>query len=204
MSWVHDRKAGRGVLKSQDRQYRPSQTELKVLLLLRLVLESKEHSAPIVPNMAHPLVQKFYRGKAAPQMLDKKLTGPVAITNPNIGRAMLTRGEPETSAPAATGNQVNASLDPRLQGRLAHTKTSITPTAATFNLTDNTAQATGLVSNQNTNGGRMEERLQELEDELMKLKTENILKDREIRRLKTENGQLRGIGYDTGSKRPRV
>jgi len=203
MSWIHDRKAGRGVLKSQDRQYRPSQTELKVLLRMRLVLQSKEHGAPIIPNMAHPLVQKFYHGKAAPQMLGKKPTRPVAVPNPNIGRAMLMRGEPKTSTPATTGNQVNASLDPRLQGRLAHIKTSITPTAATSNLMNNTAQANGLVSNQNTNSGT-EERLHELEDEVMKLKTENILKDREIRRLKTENEQLRGIGYDTGSKRPRV
>jgi hypothetical protein len=49
---------------------------------------------------------------------------------------------------------------------------------------------------------RTEDRIQELEDEVLRLRMDVLLKDCEIMRLKSENEKLSGDGYERGSKRP--
>lgn len=178
-----------------------------ILLQMRLVLYAVGQSAPIIPNMANLFVQKFHRNKPAPQMLDRSLCDSIAIPKTDMGRTMLMRSDQRPSTLVMTGNYVSTSLDPRLQGRLPYSTTpnisNMTSLALSDGLADSNATSSAMASDQNTTRG-LEDRLQELEDEVMKLKTDNMLKDREIRRLTTENEQQRGIGYDTGMKRPRV
>ena len=47
-----------------------------------------------------------------------------------------------------------------------------------------------------------ESKMQQLEEEVLKLRMDNIAKDRELRRLQAEIEQLRGEGFQTGNKRP--
>jgi hypothetical protein len=44
----------------------PKRSTKFVLLKLQLIHDSSEHGVPIVPNMAHPLAEEFYRGKEVP------------------------------------------------------------------------------------------------------------------------------------------
>jgi hypothetical protein len=207
ISWFVDNKVDYVALKREGRQFRPSQTELEVLLRMQLVLDMPRHGAPIRPNMAHPLVQKFYRDKAVPQMLEKKLPKPLTAKQRADAYEEILRKEAQASAPAMTGFGVNASLDPRLQGNAACSNTPSMSRATPFSIlhrpAEETVNADAGLSNQNTSHG-FEDKLQELEDENLKLRNENVFKDREIRKLKAENEQLRGMGYEKGSKRPRV
>ncbi|KAF2828656.1 hypothetical protein CC86DRAFT_288740, partial [Ophiobolus disseminans] len=199
ISWFNDRKVKLNVLRTQFRQFRPSQSELTTLQRMHLVLETTDHSAPITPNLANPFVQKFYLNKSASRMLDMRPCNSNSEPTPIIGRGMLMRREQQSSTP------VVISLDPRLQGTLAHRATfSISnPTPLSDKSVPYNGVGSVLAGDQHTTSG-LEGRLQELEDEVMKLRADNILKDREIRQLKAENEQLRGIGYDTGMKRQRI
>jgi hypothetical protein len=207
MSWFVDRKVDHLILKRESRQSRPSQTEFEVLLKMQLVLDVAEHGAPIRPNMAHPLVQKFYRDKAPSQMLEHRLNKPPAARQPATTNERMTMAEAQASPPAMTGFGTNASLDPRLQGGAARPNTLSISSGTPFSILHRPAQETAITDvgpgNQNTSYS-VEDKLQELEDENLKLRNENVLKDREIRKLKSELEQLRGASYETGSKRPRV
>jgi hypothetical protein len=190
------------MIKDVARQFRPSPSEYAVLLEHGLVKDSGKHSLPIVPNMAHPLVKKFYHKKPASRSMQGQLTSDSSETTIGNGRDILMRKDSLRMIPAKTSNQINASLDPRLQGKFAYTTSMATSVS-----TNNTAVERKVVSYDTAAPShdvnkRTEDKLQELEDEVLRLKMDNVLKDREIRKLKSEIAKLSGDGYKTGSKRP--
>ncbi|KAF1842158.1 uncharacterized protein K460DRAFT_420099 [Cucurbitaria berberidis CBS 394.84] len=193
------------------RQFRPIDTEIATLLDMGFITNSSGGDGPIFPNMLHPRVQQFYRDKPSPQILVLETTPTKTKLKRNRGRGLATKFvEPQPSWPAQTSvfrNVVNSSLDPRLQARVEDSSATSTLGPTTSTLLDTTvlsnAQANVCVSGY-TLGDKGENTLQQLEDEIMKLKMDNILKDREIRRLRADNEQLRGNGYETGNKRPRM
>lgn len=174
-----------------------------------LIKNQAARGDPIVPNMLHPLVQSFYGNKPSPQPLNKKLTLRKARSGSNKGRGVVTKPvESQLSTPGEarlSGTIVNSSLDPRLQTRLGNlsicteedTKPVFTGIATAYN-----AQGKAHASS-NTLEDKAETKIQELEDEVMNLKMDNIAKDREIRRLRAELAELQGEGYERGKKRPR-
>jgi hypothetical protein len=104
--------------------------------------------------------------------------------------------------PAKPNNHVNASLDPRLQGKFVHTTSPAASILANSSTANNVATSYGMAALSHDTTKKTEDRLQELEDEVLKLTMDNVLKDREIRKLKSEIAKLSGVGYETGSKRP--
>jgi hypothetical protein len=75
ISWFHDRNVSPSSVRDAARQVRPSQKELEILLQQGLVLDSGDRNLPIIPNMAHPAAQDFYRKKPAPQAIKKNAKG---------------------------------------------------------------------------------------------------------------------------------
>ncbi|CAO2648079.1 Nn.00g090010.m01.CDS01 [Neocucurbitaria sp. VM-36] len=192
-SWYSERNISSRRASVRYRQIRPTDTELVVLQRVGLINHGSGRGDPVVPNMLHPLAQSFYYNKASPQLLDGLSTKFV---------------EPQTSSPANTllsGNVVNSSLDPRVQARITCNSTLSNQEKSTAvmkgTIVPEDAQAKVITSSQAI-GRSVENKLQELENEVMKLKMENIVKDREIRNLRAENEQLRGGGYESGNKRP--
>jgi hypothetical protein len=206
-SWFRDRSAdNRGPeIRAEARQFRPTRVELEVLKTMGVVLQTTRHDTPIRPNMAHALVQGFYRNKDAPNPVTTPYSGN-KTTAPNIGRESLMRSDAPLSMPKLPEQQATMSLDPRLQGRFAYTTIDAAVPPAWFGVADT---ATEDEKQRNSEceverDGEMEVRLQELEDEVLRLKIDNVAKDREIRRLKSENDKLRGTAHETGNKRQRV
>ncbi|KAH7400527.1 hypothetical protein DE146DRAFT_781020 [Phaeosphaeria sp. MPI-PUGE-AT-0046c] len=121
-------------------------------------------------------------------------------------RAMLMRTDEPAPPAVKTGSKVNISLDPHLQGNFAYLNMSKASSPATSDSVSSTPQATvpTMTSAYTTMDNATESRLQELEDEVLKLKMENVQKDREIRRLKTENMTLCGMNDEPGQKRQRI
>ena len=186
---------------------RPLDTEIAVLQQMGLLKNCSARGDSVVPNMLHPLVQWFYRDKPSPQMLDVKSTLTKAIPKPNIGRGLATKFvEPQSISAAQTlsfGNFVNSSLDPRLQARNASSTNFSIQKPTTLVMTGTAVPyKTHATTSIHTLEDKAENVVQELEDEVMKLKMDNIMKDREIRRLRAENEQMRGKSYETGNKRP--
>jgi hypothetical protein len=178
------------MIKDVARQFRPSPSEYAVLLEHGLVKDSGKHSLPIVPNMAHPLVKKFYHKKPASRVLQGQLTSD------------LMRKDSLRMIPAKTSNQINASLDPRLQGKFAYTTSMATSVSTNNAAVERKVVSYDTAAPSHDVNKRTEDKLQELEDEVLRLKMDNVLKDREIRRLKSEIAKLSGDDYETGSKRP--
>jgi hypothetical protein len=104
--------------------------------------------------------------------------------------------------PAKTNHYINASLDPRLQDKFVDTTLPVPPIPANFSATPNKAISHDTAEPSHDTTEQTEGRLQELEDEVLRLTMDNVLKDREIRRLKSELAKLSGDGHETGSKRP--
>jgi hypothetical protein len=190
------------MIKDVARQFRPSPSEYAVLLEHGLVKDSGKHSLPIVPNLTHPLVKKFYHKKPSSRAMQCQPTNDSSETTTGNGRDMLMRNDSLRVIPANTSNKINASLDPRLQSKFAYTTSMATsiPTNNTV-LEKRVVSYDTAVPSHDVNK-RTEDKLQELEDEVLRLKMDNVLKDREIRRLKSEITKLSGDGYETGSKRP--
>lgn len=162
-----------------------------------IVLETMRHESPVRPNMAHPLVQQFYRNKDSPNPITTPHSGNTTMA-PNIGRESLMRSDTPLSMLTKSEQQATVSLDPRLQGRFAYT-------TMTADLLSGLSGSSGAVVEDNRGqeengrdlqvGGDTESRLQELEDEVLKLKADCVAKDREMRRLKSENEKLRSVSY---------
>jgi hypothetical protein len=207
LSWFQRRGVGDGTeaSKIEARQVRPRYNELQILKTMGIFPQSARNDAPIFPRMKNPIVRQFYRKKGAPRPIKSPIKGDTT-TNSNINREGLMRSGSPLSIPVKSEQQVTMSLDPRLQGRFAYTTMPIAPSA----LSDTSSNLSKDRKEQGQDGheigpnGDEEIRLQELEDEVLKLKIDNVAKGREIRRLKSENDRLRGVAYDTGSKRPRV
>jgi hypothetical protein len=106
--------------------------------------------------------------------------------------------------PAKPNKHVNASLDPRLQGKFTHTTLRAASIPGNSSAANNwaTPHDTAALSHDTTK--QTEDRLQELEDEVLRLTMDNVLKDREIRKLKSDIAKLSGGGYEMGSKRPYI
>jgi hypothetical protein len=117
-------------------------------------------------------------------------------------RGALMRNGTLRVTPAKPNNHVNASLDPRLQGKFVHTTLSAASILANSSTANSGATSYGMAALSHDTTKQTEDRLQELEDEVLKLTMDNVLKDREIRKLKSEIAKLSGVGYETGSKRP--
>jgi hypothetical protein len=150
--------------------------------------------------MAHSLVEEFYRGKELPHLMNGQMPKKLTLKEQLAVAVDMLKSSNVRS-------EVDASRDPRLQGRATSTTATMNPHATPFsNLhkpTQDIAVATAATSCPGISTD-VEDRIQELKDENMKLRTQNIQKDREISRLKNEVEQLRGAGYETGNERPRV
>jgi hypothetical protein len=168
-------------------------------------VDSTKISLPIIPNMAHPTVKNFYHKKPISRVIQKKLDGKNPELMINTGREVLMRSDSLPVTPPKTRNQVNANLDPRLQGKVAYA-TALGPSIQrAVGMTESSIQG---ATTHNTAAldqdvkKKTEDRIQELEDEVLRLRMDVLLKDCEIMRLKSENEKLSGDGYETGSKRP--
>jgi hypothetical protein len=171
----------------------------------------------IVPNMQHPLVQAFYRDKPTPvaavaRIVTKKgkwmpmvnsahaITSAASQLQPLHLHSPLPQihKQPPTTlhGTSASYHVVNSSLDPRLQSRSSIPPAAVAPTFPVL-----TSPYTVQMNTINKDAGD-ETKIQELEEAVLRLRMESIVKDREIRRLRAENEELRGNSYQTGSKRP--
>jgi hypothetical protein len=162
-------------------------------------------SLPVVPNMAHPAVKSYYHNKPTPIVIQQRMDGKSPELMANTGQEVLMRRDSLPAAPPKTRNQVNASLDPRLQGKFAYTTalgSSIPKAVGTAESSIQGAITHNTAAPDQTVRKKTEYRIQELQDEVSRLKMDNLLKDFEIRRLNSENKKLSGDGYETGSKRP--
>jgi hypothetical protein len=172
-----------------------------------LVLQSTKHNATIIPNMAHSLAQQFYHNKAEPSVVTTPSSGNAAM-KPMTGRKMLTRSDAKPAAPAPTppksGTQVDVSRDPRLKGRFAYITALSSAKVGHLDSVTIVGTDTTSVESRNESESKTESRLQELEDEILKLRIDNVAKDREIRKLMAENERLRDAGCATGNKRQRI
>ncbi|KAJ4378100.1 hypothetical protein N0V83_000932 [Neocucurbitaria cava] len=209
MSWYKDRGVPKGY--SSIRQFRPTYRELKVLQRMGLIKNEGARGKLIVPNMLHPLVRSFYDKKPSPQSLNTKLTLIEAMPKSSMGQGVITKhAEPQLSTPGEarlSRTIVKSSLDPRLQTRFGSNSSFLTEGEQTEPILTSVAMPYNAQENAKTNNSTLEDKaetkLQELEDQVMKLHMDNIAKDREIRRLRAELAELRGEGYERGKKRPR-
>jgi hypothetical protein len=162
-----------------------------------VILDVAHHGDAIVPNTAHPIVQTFYRNKTGPQKMNKKMVVRKAAQTPSVGQVTL-KLVPQLSKPV---------MVPTILPRRQNKGGPVTPHTAIRSRADTTRlynAQTKMAADTTSTRDDIEDRLQELEEEILKLKMENIVKDREIRKLKSENKQLRGIENEPGSKRQRV
>jgi hypothetical protein len=106
------------------------------------------------------------------------------------------------SVTSSSRNFVNANLDPRLQDRTLGIPSPSAPGPSSniplVILSDNCGSS-------NVPAGA-ERQLQKLEEEVLTLRIENVVKDREIRLLRSENERLRSADneFQTGNKRSRL
>lgn len=176
--------------------------DLTILVKLGMVQQSSSTTEPIIPNKGHPEVARFYNYNW-PYLLLRKPSLTVAPSRIVSGSGFVANidfaerlDSPKT---LSSRNSVNANFDPRLQNRdlviPSSGQMSDAPFTTATHVQGSTIVPTGA-----------EEQLQKLEEEVLKLKMENIGKDREIRLLRNENERLRSADneFQTGGKRPRL
>jgi hypothetical protein len=115
--------------------------------------------------------------------MNQKMVVARAAQEPNVGRGLL-KHKPQLSKPVMV-----PTLLPRSQSKAAPVAPHIGILYRVDTTRKNDAQTKTAADTTSTPDG-MEERLQELEEEVLNLKMENIVKDREIRKLESENEQL--------------
>jgi hypothetical protein len=204
-SWYTGRNVSPKIIREVVRQFRPSQSEFAVLSQKGFVVNTGKHSLPIVPNMAHLAVQNFYRGKPASRVIQAHADGGMLEAMVTAERDMLMRSDSLRATPAKNGNQVNLSLDPRLQGKFAYITAANPSEPVAFGAAKHTIYGAATHSTAAPNhvaNEQAENKLRNLEEEVLRLRMEIVLKDYEIRMLKIENEKRSGNGYETGSKRP--
>ncbi|KAF2133288.1 hypothetical protein P153DRAFT_393127 [Dothidotthia symphoricarpi CBS 119687] len=217
-SWYGDRRIPCRIIGRPLRQVRPAKNEFAVLLQMGLLLKPEPKTNGIVPNMLHPIVRQFYHDKPAPKQLNQRMT--TLTPRSNIGRELSARTETQNSSQISSPAQSSArlpksvrfSLDPHPQNRSKKNISSISAETRPTVLAKTTivciTQPDVLPAERGSSNGYrdMDDRLQKLEEEVLELKKENIAKDREIRKLRTENEQMRGgnNGYEMGTKRQRL
>ncbi|KAF2644687.1 hypothetical protein P280DRAFT_514156 [Massarina eburnea CBS 473.64] len=235
-------------------QIRPTWKEAQPLSHIGLLKAVKKGGRLdiIVPNLSHPIAQRFYRHDPPPKALAVKTAQSDRFSTQSSTLPSL----PDLAA-SISGNRVNAGLDPRLRGRLADRPTgtvnltfdgpmqgfsspssqprrpfSSCPISSTeameLKAGDNIAPLHPMMGrtqridrpNSYQSMHRIstdaeaeaviksdpETRIQELEDQVLDIQRSLVAKDREIRKLKAENEQLRGqenSAYTVGSKRLR-
>lgn len=172
-----------------------------------MVLCSFRQGSQIVPNMRHPQVKTFYRKETAHTDAQNKPVGTHSASSTNLDRVTLMRSPNPSSSTSKVGVQPNATLDPRLQGKFAYmTMSKAESPAPSDPVSEIAASSTAAPDMRGYTQieDLAEARLQELEDEVLKLRMENVQKDREIRRLKSETAKLRGMDDEPGLKRQRA
>ncbi|KAL1799885.1 hypothetical protein ACET3X_000227 [Alternaria dauci] len=181
--------------------------------------ETRGPNGIIVAQPDHPIVQTFYDSRPSPQAM----TGNIMDTERKRRSVFITLAEGSSFVPNVQSQQplpppkrqrslpkttVINSLDPRLQGRgttmFSVKQEDIQPDIATnYNdMTTNDPQDT-------------EDKLQEQEIEILKLRMDVVVKTREIRKLKAENDALKvenrnlrmhpvstGVSFETGDNKP--
>lgn len=187
-------------------QVRPDPRELIVLRRMRIISGNSGSSGTIVMNWQYPRSRVFYSGKkdsvAAIWRLNVTSSEPVLDS---MGSTGITSSEKVQSQQAltlcdqtarASSHMVNSTLAPRLQVRHL-----VDMPSAPWFTSANTEGPQNLPANVSTSSSN-EARLQELEIEVLKLRMDFVVKDREIRKLKADNEMLRGDTHATGRKRP--
>ncbi|RII10991.1 hypothetical protein CUC08_Gglean006993 [Alternaria sp. MG1] len=204
----------------QDRQIRPEDRELAILCDIGVLDRTRGPNGIIIAKPDHPVVKAFYNGRPNPQAMTARImdterrsrsvfitTAEGSLFVPNVqSQQPLPLPKRPFSLPTMT---VNNSLDPRLQD----------PYTLTFPAQHESIKQEIVMDHNDittTSLPDTEDKLEEQGIEILKLKMEAAIKDREVRKLKAENDALKmeieklgiypistGGTFETGSKRPR-
>ncbi|KAF7681327.1 hypothetical protein GT037_000303 [Alternaria burnsii] len=218
--WYHERCVPHRPKTLYDRQIRPEDDELAIMCEIGVLDRTRGPNGIIIAKPDHPVVKAFYDGRPDPQPMTTRIMdterkprsvftttaeGFSFVPNVQSQQTLSLRKRP-FSLPSTT---VNNSLDPYLRD----------PYTPTYPARHESIQHK-IVMDQNdittTNPLHTEDKLQEQEIEILKLKMEAAIKDREVRKLKAENDALKleneklriypistGGTFETGSKRSR-
>jgi hypothetical protein len=157
--------------------------------------EGKGVDGILIAKMDHLLVQAFYKGKPSPKAMTRKIFEAdqrhramykMTSSRPSVMASVLSQQPlpPPMHPYNVSRTIVNSSMDPRLAGRDA-----FAVTARLANVQPDAIAGHDYASP--TESQDNETKLQEQELEILNLRMQAVVKDREIRRLKTEIEQLR-------------
>ncbi|CAN9099689.1 unnamed protein product [Alternaria alternata] len=204
----------------QDRQIRPEDRELAILCGIGVLDRTRGPNGIIIAKPDHPVVKAFYDGRPNPQAM----TARIMDTERRPRSVFITTAERSSFVPnvqsqqplplpkrpfSLTNTTIDNSLDPRLRD----------PYTPTFPAQHESIKQEIVMDHNDVTTTSLPDtadKLEEQEIEILKLKMEAAIKDREVRKLKAENGALKmeneklriypistGGTFETGSKRPR-
>ncbi|CAN9083039.1 unnamed protein product [Alternaria sp. RS040] len=204
----------------KERQIRPEDRELTILCDIGVLDRTRGPNSIIIARLDHAVVKAFYKGRPNPQAMTARMMDterrprPVFITTAE-GSSFVPDVQSQQPLPlpkrpfSLTNTTTNNSLDPRLRDPYTPTFPALHESIKQEIVIDHSDVTT-------TSLPDTEDKLEEQEIEILKLKMEAAMKDREVRKLKAENDALKIENeklriypistdgtFETGSKRPR-
>ncbi|KAH6858860.1 hypothetical protein BKA58DRAFT_449188 [Alternaria rosae] len=171
----------------RDRQIRPDKQELAVLSRIGVLFQARGPNNTVLINSMHPIVQDFYKDKPRSKAMMRKIfeADPMhrSTSIPSrSGPTLVANAPPQQPLPhpmpySMSRTAVDNRLDPRLQGRVSHGA----PAQLTLPQPD-TPNSCEIP----TDPEDIEKKLQEQEVENLNLRMQAVVKDREIRKLRSE------------------